>query len=83
MVRLGTGIFMQNGLFNIFVSRLARFALLNVDGNVEKYVGKYFATVGGIWAGLFQEQISCQIVDVTKPWWATPGYEHRFKGSFP
>jgi len=39
--------------------------------------------VGGIWAGLFQEQISCQIVDVTKPRRATPGYEHRFKGSFP
>jgi len=31
----------------------------------------------------FQEQISCQIVDVTKPCRATPGHEHRFKGSFP
>jgi len=31
----------------------------------------------------FREQISCQIVDVTKPWRATPGHEHRFKGSFP
>jgi len=31
----------------------------------------------------FQEQISCQIVHVTKPWRATPGHEHRFKGSFP
>jgi len=40
------------------------------------------AKVGGIWAGLFQEQISCQIVDIRKPWRATPGYEHRFKGYF-
>ena len=31
----------------------------------------------------FREQISCQIVDVKKPWRATPGHEHRFKGSFP
>jgi len=30
----------------------------------------------------FQEQISCQIVDVTKPWRANPGHEHRFKGCF-
>ena len=26
---------------------------------------------------------SSQFVDVTKPWRATPGYEYRFKGSFP
>ena len=30
----------------------------------------------------FEEQISSQIVDVTKPWRATLGYEHRFKGFF-
>ena len=30
----------------------------------------------------FQEQISCQIVDVTKPWRANPGYEHQIKGCF-
>ena len=51
---------MQNGLFNIFVSRLARSALLNVDGNVENYVGKYFATVVRFfhfWAGCEDREI--------------------------
>ena len=38
---------------------------------------------GGNMGWSFQEQISCQILDVTKPWRATPGHEHRFKGSFP
>ena len=55
---------------------------VSFDFNVSYRVAKE-SKVGGIWAGLFQEQISCQLVDVTKPWRATPGHEHRFKGSFP
>ena len=55
-------------------------ALSRATQCVDKFRGKIVTqmtrrilTVGGIWVGLFQEQISCQIVDVTKPWRANLG----------
>jgi len=40
----------------------------------------FFVTRGNMgWS--FRQQISFQVVDVTKPWRATPGHKHRFKVS--